>query len=64
MTETAIRIYLIDYLKNEDSSLKDIDIPNDKLGQDRIIRALMNIRHPKPISKEFLDIQDIYLRIK
>ena len=36
-------------------------MPTGKLEQERLLRALMNIRYPKPISEEFLKVQDSYL---
>lgn len=54
--------YLIKYLKNESPDLKKIEIPANEAEQKRLLRSLMNIRPPKAISKEFLEIQDEYLQ--
>ncbi|GFI62030.1 protein-ADP-ribose hydrolase [Clostridiales bacterium] len=62
MTQAERRIFLIEYLKNEEYRLKNIDIPDDTKMQKQLLRALMNIRPARPISKKFTDIQDIYLR--
>lgn len=61
MTHEEQRIYLIRELLNEDSQYKNLLIPEDEQGQKELLRALMNVRPPKPISKTFLDIQDQYL---
>ena len=34
----------------------------DKNGQEELLRSLMNIRPPRPVSAEFLKIQDEYLK--
>ena len=62
MTQEEKRIYLIKYLMNEDKGPGEVKIPNEERGQKRLLRSLMNIRPPKPISKEFLEIQDSYLQ--
>ena len=36
-------------------------IPTDKQGQENLLRSLMNVRPPRPISNDFLKIQDEYL---
>ena len=33
----------------------------DKQGQENLLRSLMNVRPPRPISNDFLKIQDEYL---
>ncbi len=55
------RIYLIRELIKEDPKLGSIEIPKDKDGQKILLRALMNVREPKEISNQFLEIQDSYL---
>lgn len=62
MTQAEKRIYLITELLNESREYKDIKIPTDGGGQKKLLRSLMNIRMPKPISREFIEIQDGYLR--
>lgn len=62
MTQAEKRIYLITELLNESREYKDIKIPTDGVGQKKLLRSLMNIRMPKPISREFIEIQDGYLR--
>ncbi len=62
MLQQERRRYLIDYLKNEDEQLNKLTIPDDENEQKRLLRALMNIRPPKAITTEFLNIQDAYLQ--
>jgi len=62
MTQKERRIYLINYLKNEEPDLEEAVIPKDESSQKRLLRSLMNIRPPKAVSKEFLEIQDAYLQ--
>lgn len=61
MTQTERLQFLLRYLRNE-SSLYNIEIPLDISQQKHMLRALMNIRPPKPISHDFLQIQDAYLQ--
>ncbi len=62
MTQTERLIFLINYLLNENSELKSFDIPAQDADRKRLLRSLMNIRPPQPVSKEFLEIQDAYLQ--
>lgn len=62
MTQTERLLFLIQYLLNENDELKSIEIPAENMERKRLLRSLMNIRPPKAISKEFLEIQDIYLQ--
>jgi O-acetyl-ADP-ribose deacetylase (regulator of RNase III) len=50
--------YLIDYLLKEDSQYSEIEIPSDLQGKRDLFRALRNVRWPKPISEEFLHLQN------
>ena len=53
--------YLIEELIKEDKKLSDIEIPKLIEEKKELYRALRNIRNPKPISEEYLKIQDEYL---
>ena len=55
------RIWLIRYLLNEDQRLKNYQIPKGEQEQKDLLRALMNVRMPDPISEEVLKVQDEYL---
>lgn len=60
MEQTERRKYLIEYLLSERQ--QTAAIPSDINVQKRLFRALVNVRMPKPVSKEFLQIQDEYLQ--
>lgn len=62
MTQNERRTYLIQYLLEEAPKYKDTEIPDDVQAQKRLLRSLMNVRSPKPISEEFLRVQDDYLQ--
>ena len=50
--------YLIDYLIKEDSRYSELEIPKSMEEKRDLFRALRNIREPKPVSEEFLRLQD------
>lgn len=56
--------YLIEYLLKEDPQYSEMEIPSDLQGKRDLFRALRNVRWPKPISDEFLDLQDEELQIQ
>ena len=62
MTREEQRLYLIKYMKDESEDLKGVLIPEDEDGQKRLLRSLMNVRPPRPVSDNFLRVQDSYLR--
>lgn len=62
MTQAERLLFLINYLLNEDDRLKSVDIPEDYAERKRLLRSLMNIRSPKPVSEDFLEVQDAYLQ--
>ena len=49
---------LIRYLIAEDPQYSEIQIPEDLQGKRDLFRALRNVREPKPVSEEFLRLQD------
>lgn len=61
MTHEEQRIWLIEQLLAERSDASDVKIPADEQEQKNLLRGLMNIRMPEPISDEFLKVQDEYL---
>lgn len=62
MTQTERITFLIKHLINENKELKPIDIPGEEAAGKRLLRSLMNIRPPKTVAKEFLQVQDDYLQ--
>ncbi|MCD8380685.1 MAG: protein-ADP-ribose hydrolase [Lachnospiraceae bacterium] len=62
MTQDERRIYLIRVLLSEEAQYRDIEIPTDIQQQKRLLRALFNVRMPRPVSQEFLTVQDVYLQ--
>ena len=61
MTHDEKRMVLIRELLAELLQYRDMQIPADEDEQKRLLRSLMNIRAPRPISEEFLAVQDEYL---
>lgn len=61
MNQEERRNYLIRCLLKEREDGERIDIPKDPEGQRRLLRALMNVRPPKEIGEDFLEVQDEYL---
>lgn len=62
MTQTERLDFLINYLIDENSELRAIDISAQDTERKRLLRSLMNIRPPKTVSKDFLEVQDAYLQ--
>ena len=54
--------YLINELIKENIRYKDIEIPKEYDNKVKLLRSLMNVRKPKTLSKEFLEIQDQFLQ--
>lgn len=62
MTQDERRKYLIEYLLKEEIRFRRQPVPSDVQGQRDLLRSLMNVRMPRPISDEYLQIQDEYLQ--
>lgn len=62
MNGSERRQILIRYLLDERREYGDVQIPRDGDGQRALIRGLMNVRAPAPISAELQELQDEYLR--
>lgn len=60
MEQIERRKFLIDYLIAERG--QSAELPDDINGQKRLLRALLNVRMPKPAGNEFLRVQDEYLQ--
>ena len=61
MTQKERRIYLIEALIQDMPKYKALRIPKDEPGQQRLLRSLMNVRPPYPVTEKFLEVQDAYL---
>ncbi len=59
MTQSERRLYLISRLEEEHG--KKTHFPTGEQAQKRLLRALFNVRPPKPCDAEFLRVQDAYL---
>lgn len=53
---------LVEAFKADSGEYKDIETPRDEDGRRRLLRSLMNIRLPRRMPLETLQIQDAYLR--
>lgn len=62
MTQAERLDFLINSLIDENNELRAIDIPAQDTERKRLLRSLMNIRPPKTVSKDFLEVQDAYLQ--
>ncbi len=61
MTHEERRIWLIRQLLSEEPGYSRYRVPDDAQGQKDLLRALTNVRPPRPISEEILTVQDEYL---
>ena len=62
MAQSQRREYLIHYLLQERREYTGVSLPTGEEEQRCLLRSLMNLRSPAPISGEFLRVQDEYLR--
>ncbi|MBQ9045896.1 MAG: protein-ADP-ribose hydrolase [Oscillospiraceae bacterium] len=53
--------YLVETFKADSVEYINLKTPKDTAGKQRILRSLMNIRMPKPLPEEALEVQDAYL---
>ena len=61
MTQKERRLFLIRALLEEEPRWASRGIPQGEEEQKHLLRALFNIRMPRPVSEEFLQVQDAYL---
>lgn len=61
MNQSERRLFLIQSLLRERPSCQKQIIPTDSERQRILLRGLMNVRNPHPVSPEFLETQDTYL---
>lgn len=62
MNQAERRQYLIRELLNENRSYKKMQVPSGAAEQKRLLRSLMNVRWAAPLTEEFTQIQDAYLK--
>ena len=62
MTHEEKRLYLIKTLLAEQPRYRNIEIPDDEQAQKDLLRSLMNVRLPAPISDEYIGIESEYLK--
>ncbi len=62
MTQTERRLYLIKELLNEQTEYRNTDIPTNASEQKSLLRSLFNVRMPRPVTDEFIRVQDEYLQ--
>ena len=62
MTQSQRREFLIHYLLQERQEHTGVSLPTGEEKQRRLLRGLMNLRPPAPVSGELLQVQDDYLR--
>lgn len=62
MKQSERRRFLIEELLKENSKYIETTIPKNEIEQRQLLRTLMNVRMPTPISEEFILVQDEYLK--
>ena len=56
--------YILRTLLDERAEYAGVQIPDSPTEQQRLMRALLNVRPPDPVSREFLEAQDAELRMQ
>lgn len=62
MTQKERREFLIKYLIDENRTHAELSVPQSESEQITLLRALLNVRSPMVIGKDFLAVQDEYLK--
>ena len=62
MTQTQRLRYLVEQFKEDSGTYRTLRVGNSTEEQRTVLRSLMNIRMPKPMVQEVLDVQDDYLQ--
>ena len=62
MNQNERLLYLIKYLLSENGKYEKMPISESEKERFRLFRSLMNIRPPKPVSENFLAVQDEFLK--
>ena len=62
MTQSERLDYLLEKFKEDSGNFRDIPTPHDNLGKRRMLRSLMNVRMPRYMDPEVIEVQDQYLK--
>lgn len=62
MTQEQRADFMIRYLLDERKEYQDIALPSSLAEKRQLLRSLMNVRPPIPVSEDFLKVQNAYLR--
>ncbi len=62
MTQNERLAYLVEEFKADSGEYRDLQTPVDAEGKREVLRSLMNIRMPRGMASEVLEVQDDYLR--
>ncbi len=55
---------LLKYLIDEDERLKNLEIPSNYMEKRKLLRGIINIRNPHPISETILKLEDQLLQLE
>ncbi len=61
MTQTERRLYLINTLLGESPRYRGVSVPAQAQGQKDLLRSLMNVRMPGPLTDEYISVEAAYL---
>ncbi len=61
MTQEERLDFLVKRFKADSDPYQGMEIPKDTVGKQRLLRSLMNIRMPRAIPEDVLQVQDEYL---
>lgn len=62
MTQSERLDHLLDYMKEDSIQYKDLEVGDDYEEKRGVLRSLMNIRMPRHLSSDILDVQDAFLQ--
>ena len=62
MTQDQRLTWLVEAFKADSGEYRDLETPKSPEGRRRVLRSLMNVRMPRPLPVEALEVQDKYLR--
>ena len=54
--------FLVEQFKEDSRSYRDLETPEDVAGRQQLLRALMNVRSPRRMRADVLQVQDEYLK--